>query len=315
VTRATANGKVILLGEHACVYGAPALAAALDRGATATATPTDGASSLALGADTLAPAEASTDDRARAFAALLAAGSVGSAVHVVASSELPPGGGLGSSAALGVAIGRVVTAVRLGHDDEQEAVVRASAWEGVFHGNPSGIDVAVASRGGCVRFVRGAGCDDVAPARDLTLCVGWTGAGASTREMVAGVASLRARKPAVVDRAVEAVTSLVSNAALALAAGDLQGLGKLMDLNQMVLAGLMVSTETIEALCALARGAGALGAKLTGAGGGGSVIALAPDDDGARHILAAWQEAGFSGFSTRVRARTSGFPPTRGDAA
>ena len=269
-----------------------------------------------LGPDTIAPDAASTDDRARAFAALLAVGRAEGGVEVVASSELPQGGGLGGSAALGVAIGRAVAALRLGKDDEPEALARATAWEGVFHGNPSGIDVAVASRGGCVRFVRGAGCEDVAPARDLTLCVGWTGAGASTREMVSGVASLRARKPAVVDRAVEAVTSLVSNAALALAAGDLQGLGKLMDLNQMVLAGLMVSTETIEELCAIARTAGAFGAKLTGAGGGGSVIALAPDDEGARLILAAWQAAeGFSGFSTRVRARTPGFSPPHGGAA
>jgi mevalonate kinase len=80
------------------------------------------------------------------------------------------------------------------------------------------------------------------------------------------------------------------------------GLGKLMDLNQMILSGLFLSTEQIERLCSSARDAGALGAKLTGAGGGGSVVALVADAASGERVLAAWKDAGFGGFMASVRA-------------
>jgi mevalonate kinase len=277
------------------------------------------------------------DDLARALAGLLAAvpmapgpsaeGAQGAtapvplrAVAVEASAELQPGGGLGCSAALGVAIGRAVEDLAAaGHATavaDARALARAAAWEQVFHGNPSGIDTAAALHGGCLRFSRAEGVRPVEPAVDLWLCIGSSGPGASTKTMVEGVAALRGRKPHVVDGAVEAVRSLVDNAALAVEAGDLAALGRFMDLNQMLLAGLMVSTEAIEHLCQLARGAGALGAKLTGAGGGGSVVALVPSsrlgaealaeadaERSGRAILDAWAGAGFSGFLTRVRSR------------
>jgi mevalonate kinase len=303
-----ASGKVILLGEHAVVYGAPALAAGIERGARAEAEllPAGEASRLRLGGEVFTVTSA--DDRGRAFAALLAEGDPLPPLAVTAESDLPPGAGLGSSAAIGVAVARAVLAASgQGITDEgtSGAVARATAWERVFHGNPSGIDAAAAAIGGCFRFTRAGGARPLAPGRDLILCVGLTGVSASTREMVEGVARLRARKPEVVDRTVEGITALVENAALAVEAGDLPALGKLMDLNQMLLAGLMLSTEAIEDLCAHARRAGALGAKLTGKGGGGSVLALAPDDDGAAAVLASWRAAGYEGFVTRVTASTS----------
>jgi mevalonate kinase len=302
-----AHGKVILLGEHAVVYGAPALAAGIDRGARATATKlADGeASRLQLGGDSIPADPDSSDDRARAFAALLAEGRAAPSVAVEATSELPAGGGLGSSAAIGVAIGRAVASLE-GAPIDGEAAARAVAWERVFHGNPSGIDTTAAAIGGCFRFTREHGAHPIPVARPLVLCVGWSGSSSSTRTMVEGVARLRARKPAMVDKSIAGITALVDNAALAVEAGDLFGLGRLFDLNQMILAGLLLSTGPIEDMCATARAAGALGAKLTGAGGGGSVIALVganqstDEDAAAAMILAAWRAAGFSGFVTRV---------------
>jgi len=314
-----ACGKVILLGEHAVVYGAPALAAGIDRGAAASAVslPPGALSTLALGGRTVVADAGSSDDLGRSLAALLAEGTPAEPSAVEASTELPPGGGLGCSAALGVAIARAVAPD--GPDREADDAARATAWERIFHGNPSGIDTAAAARGGCLRFTRAEGVRPVAPAVDLWLCVGSSGPGASTRRMVEEVAKLHARKPDVVEKSVQGITSLVDNASLAVEAGDLTGLGRLMDLNQMILAGLMVSTESIEQMCAIARGAGALGAKLTGAGGGGSVIALAHSarvgaertgEDESRaaadRILDAWRAAGFSGFVARVRAASRG---------
>jgi mevalonate kinase len=80
-------------------------------------------------------------------------------------------------------------------------------------------------------------------------------------------------------------------------------LGKLLDLNQMLLAGLMLSTDAIERMREVAKDAGSLGAKLTGSGGGGSVIALARSKADAERIAAAWRDAGFDGFATCVRRR------------
>ncbi|WP_437330869.1 mevalonate kinase [Sorangium sp. So ce381] len=304
-----ASGKVILLGEHAVVYGAPALAAGIERGARARATRCSGASALRLGGRELraAPAE---EDVARAFAALLGALPDVGPVRVEAESDLPPGGGLGSSAALGVAIARSVAGLARAPVAAAAAVTdAAAAWERVFHGNPSGIDTTAAARGGCFRFTRAHGATSIVPRDDLWLCVGSTGVSSSTRSMVELVARLFERKPTLATTSIAGITALVENAALAIEAGDAVGLGRLMDLNQMLLAGMFVSTEAIEALCKLAREAGALGAKITGAGGGGSVIALLPppgegatSNVAADRVLAAWRDAGYSGFVTRVKA-------------
>jgi mevalonate kinase len=189
--------------------------------------------------------------------------------------------------------------------DDDAAIARATAWERIFHGNPSGIDTAAAALGGCFRFTRARGAEPIAPACELVICVGLSGSTASTRTMVEGVARLREKRPEMVDRSIAGIAALVDNAKLAIEAGDLVGLGKLMDLNQMLLAGLMLSTEQLEQLCHIARGAGALGAKLTGKGGGGAVIALAEGEDAAAPVLAAWRAAGYEGFCTKVSTRTT----------
>ena len=300
-----AAGKVILLGEHAVVYGAPALAAGIESGARAEATPLPLGAPSRLRLGDLALTTDDDEDLARALAALLAEGEALPPMAVEAASELPPGSGLGSSAAIGVAVARAAMAAAGVPGDDAAVIARATAWERVFHGNPSGIDTAASALGGCFRFTRQEGVRVLAPAHDLVLCIGFSGTTASTRTMVEGVARLKARKPELVDKTIEGISALVENAALAIEAGDLEGLGRLMNLNQMLLAGLMLSTEQLEELCALARGAGALGAKLTGKGGGGAVVALAGDDEGATPVLAAWRAAGYQGFSTRVSARTT----------
>jgi mevalonate kinase len=175
------------------------------------------------------------------------------------------------------------------------------AWEKVFHGNPSGVDATAAARGGCLWYERrhgGVHLQEMKLGRPLVLAVGHTGLPSTTRAMVEHVAKLREKKPELVDRSFDGIRSLVGNARLALEADDHVGLGRLMDLNQMILSGLMLSTEEIETMCRLAREAGALGAKLTGSGGGGCVVALVDGD--AEPVLARWEKAGFRSFATRA---------------
>ncbi|HEY4159370.1 MAG TPA: mevalonate kinase, partial [Polyangiaceae bacterium] len=262
---ARANGKVILLGEHAVVYGVPAIAAGIERGVEAHAERA-ALATLVVGERSASVGDGS--DLAGAFEALLGALSA-SPVAVRATLEIPPGSGLGASAALGVAIARSVLSA-LGEAAELPRVLAAAAaWEGVYHGNPSGVDAAAAADDGCILFQKGEGSERIALGCDLALAVGIAGPPSSTKLMVEGVARLHERRPAIVDKALEGVRALVNNAKLCLEAGDVPGLGSLMNYNQMLLSGLFVSTEGIERCCALAREAGALGAKLTGAGGGG----------------------------------------------
>jgi mevalonate kinase len=130
--------------------------------------------------------------------------------------------------------------------------------------------------------------------------------------MVEAVANLKAQKPGMVDDTFDAIRALVRNARWSLETGDKSALGRLMDANQNLLAKLGVSTPTLDRLCNLARDAGAHGAKLTGAGGGGCVVALVPSGPVADQVLAAWHGAGFQGFATRVApADAPGFALTK----
>lgn len=277
---AIGHGKVILLGEHAVVYGRPALAAAIGLGARATAERAD------HDVLTIAPwnvrVEPSVDpgapELARAFAAVLAQYPEGRpTLSVAVDVELPGGAGLGCSAAIGVSVIGAIDDT-LGVAREPRARADASlAWERVFHGNPSGIDGTMAACGGIAVFQRGQPLERVAPREPLRLIVGYGGEASSTRAMVESVARQRDRAPERVDQVLDGIAALVRNGRLAIEAGDHAALGKLFDLCQALLSSLMLSTTKLEEMCDAARRAGAFGAKLTGAGGGGCMIALVGD--------------------------------------
>jgi len=294
---ARAGGKVILLGEHAVVYGIPALAVGIELGALASARLAE-KSRIRLG-ETVTEVDAGTDV-ARALAALLA--ELGTPpLEIRVDLELPPGCGLGASAAIAVAVARAALEASGSKAPESERVLGAAmAWERIFHGNPSGVDTAAAASGGCILFTRGEPPLNIEAKVSLRLAVALAGPPASTKAMVEGVARIKQRRPELFEKSLEGIHSLVRNARLCIEAGDTIGLGRLMDLNQMLLSGLFVSTESIERACQLARDAGALGAKLTGAGGGGAVVALIGDD--AEPVLEAWRGAGLPCFETVVRA-------------
>jgi len=289
------RGKVILLGEHAVVHGCPALAAAIDRGATAMARRSAEAR-LSISPWDVDVARADALPLARAFDALLTAMEIDD-VQIEATVSLPGGAGLGSSAAIGVAVLRAIDALCGRSRDQSSAEELALIWERVFHGNPSGVDTAMALAGGVAVYLRNPPPGQerlrvVRPKAPFRLVIGESGEGASTKEMVDEVARQLARAPERTQKTFDAIEALVKNAELALIAGDLRAVGQLLDMNQYLLSSLMVSTSLLEEMCAAARDAGALGAKLTGGGGGGCMIALVDSDERASAVEEAIQALG-----------------------
>ncbi|MEM6928387.1 MAG: mevalonate kinase, partial [Myxococcota bacterium] len=211
------------------------------------------------------------------------------------ATTLPVGRGMGSSAALAVALAHAVTDALEGPPlTPQQAYDQAMPLEREFHGNPSGVDVAVSCEGGCLWFQRvtdetgvGSVVREPVPLGPWSLVVLDSGKAGDTKELVAGVA---ARRPAI-DPALERIGALVREARQAI--GDAQVLGELLTENHALLRSIGVSTDELDGLVELALGAGARGAKLSGAGGGGIVIALVNDP---APVLAAAAEQGVTAF-------------------
>jgi mevalonate kinase len=294
-------GKIILLGEHAVVYGYPALAAALDRGVTIApvATPAGGPLRLELRVWNVAVVAGDDHPVARSLAAI--ADELGAGrppLSLIGDAQIPPGAGLGSSAALAVAVARAVL-THLQRPLDLGLLTRAAgASEALVHGRPSGVDVALAIAGGVGVFRRTTGLVPLTRVPPLRVLVGPSGAPRSTAAMIDQVAQATGGQPD--DARLRELGALTDTAAAALIAGDRAGLGAAMNRAQGLLADLGVSTPALDALCEAARAAGADGAKLTGAGGGGAVIAVAPPGREPA-VLAAWKQAGVDGFVATVR--------------
>ena len=225
----------------------------------------------------------------RALWEVLRGHETGSPLGIEARVALPPGAGLGCSAALGVAIveavGRAVGIERSRVDLAEHAL----RWERHFHGDPSGIDNAVAAVGGTVRFERGQGFDSIVAREPLHLVVANSGESSDTKDMVARVASLLAARAEQTRACLEEIGSLVREGGRAIERGELDTLGECLDGNHAALRSLGLSTPRIETLVETAKSAGARGAKVTGAGGGGCMVALARDAAHATSLASALQ--------------------------
>mgnify|MGYP000589719586 FL=1 len=292
---ASAPGKLYLFGEHAVVYGEPAVAAAIDRRATVTVEARDDdhlrvdAEDLTLDGFTVEYGRTASDDPDVDVSESLieaATGYVDAAVaqardaadapdagfDVTIESEIPLGAGLSSSAAVTVAA--IYAATReLGVElTPAEVADRAYRVEHeVQDGNASRTDTFCSATGGAVRVEDDDRRSLEAP--ELPFVIGFDGGAGDTGALVGQVRALRDEYDFAADT-VAVVGDLARRGEEVLLDGDLAELGRLMNFNHGLLSALGVSSRSLDSMVWAARDAGALGAKLTGAGGGGCIVAL-----------------------------------------
>ncbi len=298
---ATAPGKVILFGEHAVVYGQPALAAALTRG-VGVSIEEGPLAELVLPQGMPTPGEildgvvniARAAGRRRGFVARV-------------RSEIPLGGGLGSSAALGVALARAFCRDEGRVCAPEEAERLALHLERVLHGSPSGVDPAICARGGVILFERpdlltegvphprpkaglSEGSDTAARIESVCappfwLVIALTGLARGTRTTVLPLRERRIEAPHLYNPLLQRLGALTLLGRDALVQADIESVGDCFDEAHALLRQLGVSCAELEDVVSKLKAAGAPGAKLTGAGGGGAAIAIAHDEAQA-HALA-----------------------------
>lgn len=312
---ASAPAKVILLGEHFVVYGKPAIVVAIDKRAYVTAELRTERSVYIKSNDLRISGcfheggkfqaeeggpEAQTKLKPVETIARrlidLSGGKMGVSLDI--TSEIPVEAGLGSSAAVSVASASALSQLldlSLSKDDIFNLAYDA---ERLIHGTPSGIDPAISTYGGIVQYIRDKGVTHLSANVYLQFVIGNTGMTRSTGRLVASVRELREKYPSIVAPILEAAERTVFEAIRALESGDLRTLGNLMDVDHGLLSAVGVSNDALERLIYAARRAGAYGAKLTGAGGGGCMIALTPPDK-IEDIVRAIRDVGGSAFTSR----------------
>ena len=303
MTTACAPGKVILFGEHAVVYGRPAIAVPvtkvracatvedLSRGRGVRICACDLQCSLRLGetieADHAAFPLATTVEHTLAWMGMEPAPDIALSV----SSTVPIARGLGSGAAVATAVVRALTRHQGRSPTRHQVSELVYQTEILHHGTPSGIDNSVIAFEQPVFFVKGQPIEALEVGQPFWLVIGDTGIASPTRVVVGDVRRAWEMEPALYESLFDRIGSLAQRARQALAYGRMDELGELMDANQILLKAIKVSSPALDKLVVAARVSGALGAKLCGAGRGGNMIALVPAES-ARTVEDALKAAG-----------------------
>ncbi len=298
---ASAPGKIILFGEHAVVYGRPAIAAPVSQvkaKANVTADPKGTPGNVRIHAPDIG-LEASLGDLpadqplAAAIQGVLTSLRVkrAPACSIKVSSTIPVAAGLGSGAAVSVAMIRAFSAF-LGHPLPDETIsAMAFEVEKLHHGTPSGIDNTVVTFTKPVYFVKGQPIETLRVSRPFTLVIGDTGIASPTKASVGDVRAAWQANKAQYEAYFDSIHGIVDSARSAIESGVIELLGPLMDANHGILKKIGVSCSELDTLTLAARKAGALGAKLCGGGRGGNMIALVSKDR-AEAVAAALKKAG-----------------------
>lgn len=247
----SAPGKLMLLGEHAVVYGYPCIVTAIS--------------------ERLSVSEGAAVGDTRFLDAAIALW--GSDEKLSATSSFSGTYGFGSSSAVTVA------ALKFLRQEADNKTLFDAAYKIIsdIQGTGSGFDVAAAVFGGTLYYIKNKSIEPL-NIKDMPLVVGYSGVKSDTVEFVDMVAKKREQYPEKVDRIFQGIAKIVEEAKKKMLEGDWERVGRLMDFNQEYLRDLGVSSEKLESLISAAKGAGAWGAKVSGAGGGDCMIAFVPPD-------------------------------------
>jgi mevalonate kinase len=287
---ASAPGKAILFGEHSVVYRGPAVVFAIDKRAHVAIEKRNDtkiyfdASSVGFSGyfekDIYYP-ERGEKWRGRRLAAFKTAAQktmehlgMKSGLNLRIRSDIPIAVGLGSSAAISVATVAAVGALLGDGLVKEEISSIALEGEKIVHGRPSGVDNNISTYGGILRYEKETGFKRFVEELRPDFIIGNTLHKRSTRLMVEKVRALWEKNRKIIDEIIDSIGHLSHQGLNALLEADLERLGNLMNINHGLLAALGVSGPKLDLMTHASRRAGALGAKLTGAGGGGCIIAL-----------------------------------------
>jgi len=309
--RGTGTGvrKVILINEHFVVYGVPAIALPIHKPVSVSVEVTAGRGLevFRVSGDGHPDPEPEAADTVEAIRRVLGSLKISDREYKFrfqCRDDLPGWSGLGSSAAFCVAAARATSdALEMACSSEE---VNRAAYEGerVFASNPSGIDNTVATYGKAVWFRRGGRkpWEFLSPTDGLSLVVGSSEVPSFTRKQVNKVARYREANPAKFQTECREAEEVANDARTAMESGDLSGLGRLIDRSQGLLHTIGVSCKVLDEMVTVCRNHGALGAKLTGAGGGGCMLALAAGEPEGERLAAVLQKMGYPAFCVRAGA-------------
>lgn len=292
-------GKVILFGEHFVVYGLPGIAGGIKNKTTATAKKSDKPGLFVI--DNRPAAEGYKEKKAKQFnesmeyikSAMPQIDWMSVGADVVLGGDLIAASGVGASAASCAAIARSLDELfELGLSDDE---INDIAYEGEkgYHGNPSGLDNSCATYGTLITFKRmphGNQMKRLNLPHKVRLVMANTGIPVDTKAIVEGVKKRKEDSPHMFEDIFDQYESLVDEAIPALKKEDWKEIGHLMDQNQRLLSAIGVSHEKLNELIMVAKDAGAYGAKLTGGGAGGYMVALTPTEEIQKNVAEALRQ-------------------------
>lgn len=303
-------GKTILFGEHFVVYGLPAIACALGNVTTAKV----GRVKLAGGKkyeliDNRPETPCYKVQKREEYEALienvLSVMKVKEQLRITLGGTLVAASGVGASAACAAALARAINdEFKMGWNNEG---INEAAYEGEKgpHGTPSGIDNTVAVYGGMIVFRKGAGegkneMERLKMKKPVEIVLGNSGKTSSTKEVVADVKRLKEKQPEETEVIFDAYEKIAGEARNALLTPDFKKVGALMNKNHELLQKITVSCSELDEMVDAARSAGALGAKLTGTGRGGLMVALTPGKALQGKVAGAIEKLGYETVKTKI---------------
>jgi mevalonate kinase len=294
-------GKVIILGEHFVVHGAPAIAGGISNTSQVEVKRSYKNTIVTKQKVVAATSIVSIEN-------VLNSMGVKQKYEVHLGGDLPTYGGLGSSAAFCVGMVRAIADDQGTHPTNDQVNRHAYEGEKAFHGNPSGIDNTMATHGGVMEFRRGKTMEDskfepLEMHKPLDIAVSFSGRYSETAKMIERVRKYKEGDEAEFQQMMDEYLELEMEGRKCIEKGKLDVLGKLMNENQALLSELGLSDESNDKINQIAIDAGALGAKVTGGGGGGCCIALAKDSAHAMTMTEALKAKGFESFATSIVKR------------